>query len=403
MKNNNKINTFSDLIDNDDFIDWILNPTNEKDKYWNSLQTDNPELSEYIKSLRTIIENVELEKKKLSSEEKLSIWNSITNHREREYRKSLFRKRIIQAVSAAAILLLVIGTILFFRQGKQSANIDYHSMISQSNELKQSENIALILDNEKQVEINSNNAEVVYNNNGDIIINSEPVKEQKETTKSSINQLIVPYGKTTSLTLSDGSRIWINSGSKLIYPSVFTEDKREIYIQGEAYLEVAKDNKPFIVKSKHLDVKVLGTQFNISAYKDDETQSVVLVSGSVSVDNNLLKDTHKIKPNQMYSFGVKTEKADILNVDPNIYTSWKSGFLIIRNEKLEVVLNKLQRFYNLSFAYDSNQMKDIKVGGKLDLKDNIEDVLRIISITAPIEYEINDKTIKIKASDTTKK
>jgi ferric-dicitrate binding protein FerR (iron transport regulator) len=262
----------------------------------------------------------------------------------------------------------------------------------------QSGDISLILSNNKVVNIQKDSLRVVYDNKGRINVDSEEI-EGVGNGKPSLNQLIVPYGKITFLTLSDGTKIWVNSGTKLIYPTVFDENKREIYLVGEVYLDVTKDEaRPFVIKTNHMDVNVLGTKLNVSTYNDVNAQSVVLVSGAVNIKSKELKGSYKIYPSQMFSYDIASGKADIQKVDADNHVSWIHGYLMLESESLDLVLQKLERYFNISFIYDAKSFNDIRVSGKLDLKGTPENALKYIGITVPISYKKNGEKIKIEST-----
>lgn len=141
-----------------------------------------------------------------------------------------------------------------------------------------------MVSDQKKIELD-NNAQIVYSATGQVQVNSNKLVE--DDIKEEYNQIIVPKGKRSQIVLADNSKIWINSGSKVIYPRAFEGKYREIYVEGEVYLNVTHDtSKPFIVNTSGFEVRVLGTSFNISAYKNQEKAAVVLVEGSVNVKTN---------------------------------------------------------------------------------------------------------------------
>jgi len=210
-----------------------------------------------------------------------------------------------------------------------------------------------------------------------------------------MNHLIVPYGKMSHITLSDGTKIWINSGSQIIYPSVFTGSKRELFVEGEIYLEVAKnENKPFVVKTGIMDVTVLGTGFNVCSYKEESEQSILLVSGAISVKNNVLKETRQLKPSQLYNYSKATQKSTMQQVEIYDFICWKYGFLQFSHKELSTVLKRIQKHYNIEIAYDPQELEGIRVSGKLDLKEDIHEVMRLTALASNIQYkEIDNKIV----------
>lgn len=391
MKQDLDSNTYLELIDDQQFIEWVLFPTDSLEEYWKQRLIDDPELKKEIQSLRLIVQNLRTEKVCLSEESKSRIRNNLQRSQMmgRRRKKNLF---LSMAGSAAAILLIVGGFLLLQQNLKATAEIAYQSILAKDKNGRQSDHVALIWGRHGYVEIDHANVDIVCSETGEIRIDSEIIEK---SSKSHENLLVVPYGKTSSVTLSDGSRVWVNAGSRLIFPSVFEGDKREIYVEGEVYLDVVQKDQPFLVKAEKFDTRVLGTQFNISTYPDDEEHSIVLVQGSVAAGNKLSNHTHKIYPNQKYTYRVKEESTNIRQVDVERYVSWKSGFWTLKSEQVMKVLRKLERHYNVTFMYDEDELSDVRISGKLNMKNNIADILEAISITTPMRYEIIDKSVKL--------
>lgn len=212
--------------------------------------------------------------------------------------------------------------------------------------------------------------------------------------KAVMNKLVVPYGKRSQLILSDGSKVWVNSGSVLEFPSAFTGHTRTVNLTGEMFIEVAKDHKrPFYVHTPDLQVKVYGTRFNISAYPDDKAQSVVLVSGNVGVKSVNDAETY-LQPSEMLLYnGKRMEKK---KVDTARYTSWKDGYIIMEQTPISDVLKIIERYYNLSFEIrDHVDLASRTCDGKLYLSDNLDNVMKTISILSSIQYTRDGRTIYI--------
>jgi len=193
------------------------------------------------------------------------------------------RKKLIIRFSSAAVFFILIGVGTLFQMNKEPG-IRTYAMDNQFGPV--TENTRLILSGEKEIQINSTESKIEYNVNGNNIEidTNHKIKQDAEGDEVVLNTVIVPYGKRTLITLSDNSKIWINSGSKLIYPAKFASDKREVYLDGEAIFEVSHNkNHPFYVVTRDMEVKVLGTVFNLSAYLDDNTTNTTLESGSVEL------------------------------------------------------------------------------------------------------------------------
>jgi ferric-dicitrate binding protein FerR (iron transport regulator) len=247
--------------------------------------------------------------------------------------------------------------------------------------------------------------------------------------KETVNQISVPLGSRSMVVLPDGSQVWLNSGSKLFYPSGFWDKSRKVTLEGEGFFDVKNDlNSPFIVSAGGLKIKVLGTSFNVKSYPDEKTVETILVKGIVEV--NTLNETGLLSPiilapNQKLTYtksegsmnlvtiekGIKQEKSkdlkveipDIFNfkiatrINPEIFTSWKDGKLIIDGETLESLIPKLERFYNVRISLQDESLKTLKYSGVLE-EITIEEVLRAIQSTSPIRFEINKNQVVLKMS-----
>lgn len=247
--------------------------------------------------------------------------------------------------------------------------------------------VQLVLSEQKTLLLETQKSTIRYDSTAIQINDAERTIPKKEA--ATFNQLVVPYGKQTTLTLADGTRVWINAGSRLVYPVVFEKQKREIYVEGEIYMEVAHDaQRPFSVHTGKMDVCVLGTKFYISSYGRDRTQEVVLLSGSVSVAPTGHSDREiRIVPGQQAVLGA-SESLEVHEVDAGRYISWIYGYLPFNNDRLSNILERLTRYYNCRIEC-TPEAAALTLSGKLDLKDDPAEVLKILSLTAPIRLQIN--------------
>lgn len=347
--------------------------------------------------MKNLFKNIKFQEPKLTSEKKKQIWDNIAKNTILKCTKKKSIKRTLFAISAVASVFAVIAINIHFYSSQNSENtIDYASYVSEINDADMTKgDVTLILSDKKQVSVSTDSTEVVYDSTGKIKVNSQELYTDEKDNES-MNQLVVPYGKTSFLTLSDGTKVWVNSGTKLVYPSVFNKNKRELYVQGEAYFDVAKnENQPFIIKTNQLDVTVKGTQLNISAYGNDSDQKVVLVSGKVIVSNKYTKSSYDMVPNQLLSYSVASGEVDIKKVNVNEYITWKLGYLFLNSESLDNVINKINRHFNVNSQFNKNDLAQIRISGKLDMRVGLEEVLKYISTTAPINYSIEEDNVTI--------
>lgn len=394
------------LLDDDLFIQWVLHPTEQLSRHWKTRMSEDEELRRSAETLKDILKNIRVKEPELSAKDKEMVWARIQLQINEADRGKANRKRtqLIWAASIAASILLIIGGYWIFKGAGYIENIDYSQYALNDDDLMKGGNINLILSDNKRIDIDKDSAVIAYDATGAINIDSEKIEEaiivNKKEKAPEMNRLIVPYGKTTSLILSDGTKVWVNSGSTLVYPVVFDKNRREIFLTGEALLDVAKNDKvPFVVKTKGVELNVLGTVFNVSAYDDDDAQSIVLVSGAVEVKSNNLQGNYTMKPNQRFSYLKDSNEVSIQEVDVANYTSWIHGYLLTQSEGLDNVLQKVARHFNQNLIFDRKNFKNESFSGKLDLKVPIETVLNYIQISTPILYTVTDNDIYIKLSN----
>ena len=212
-----------------------------------------------------------------------------------------------------------------------------------------------------------------------------------------MNRIIIPYGKRSDITLADGTHIWLNSGSQLSYPSEFKSDSREVFLSGEAFFDVQSNpDKPFYVVTQNIRIKVLGTRFNVSSYNEDNTTQTVLVEGKVVAGTNkLFAKTIDLVPGERMIYDKSNENLSKDRVDVRLFASWVSGYLIFENEPITEVYKKLERYYNQQIAIEGS-LEQITFSGKLDLKDNIKDVLENMSFASSVNVLENNGSFTIK-------
>ncbi|MBP1612979.1 MAG: sigma factor regulatory protein, FecR/PupR family [Bacteroidetes bacterium] len=361
------------------FIGWRLSPNSASNKFWSDFQKEHPEMKLEINRAIEILQSVRLNRTSLSpEEEKMEVGKlkkRITD------RKRQLTTRYILYVAAAACLFCAV----FMLQNVSISENKIDAAVAQA-----SKDIQLISDD--HITILPQNAIIECKADGTILIESSDKKSSSVKSALKMNRLIVPKGKRSSLLMPDGTKIWIASGSELEFPTMFANNKRQIRLSGEAYLEVAKDRtKPFTVNGDDFSVEVLGTKFNISAYRGNAFKQVVLLEGSVKV-NSGSKRSLTLSPNQMATITENDITAS--EVDAYDYISWKDGILTLSSYPLNQVLHYLERYYDVEIK-SSPETDVLKCNGKLILTDNIENVLDCIQSTMPIKIEKENNQIKI--------
>lgn len=231
------------------------------------------------------------------------------------------------------------------------------------------------------------NSKLTYNKNS----------QHSDSSKLHWHKLFVPVGGEYQLQLSDGSRVWLNSDSKLRYPDQFVGKNRVVYLSGEAYFEVSKDTeRRFIVKTNSLDVKVYGTEFNLMAYDDDEQVQATLSEGSVlvNVTNSFGKELqYQLAPNMQCSYSKSKNECRVLDVDARKYSGWKDGKLQFDNESLDGIARKLERWYNVKFFFQNEKVKTIRYTGELKKFADFKLILNFLEIGTDVKFVVKNKVI----------
>jgi len=311
--------------------------------------------------------------------------------------KAYKKRRLIIGISSAAVFLMLIGISAVFTSGRKS---EIKTFAENSKLSLPTGNTRLILSGE-EIEINSDESKIKYEGNGNQIhINSsDSIKQEVNDDEIVYNTVIVPYGKRTQITLADNSSIWLNSGSKLIYPARFAANKREVYLEGEAIFEVSHNRQqPFHVITRDVEVKVLGTVFDVCAYRDDATTSTVLEKGSVELKytrNSIISQAKlTMIPGTMAVYSPQEQTMEQSEVNTRLYTSWREGYLVLERQTLGEILKKVSRYYNVSIELNDQSLKDETFTGNLDLRNSAVQVLETIGeiISAKIEQN-NDKIL----------
>jgi len=243
------------------------------------------------------------------------------------------------------------------------------------------------------------------------------------------NEITVPYGSRIRITLADSSEVWLNSGSRLSYPDRFAKRNREVFLEGEAFFDIRKNpRQPFYVKTSDIDIKVLGTRFNVKSYPEEDIIETTLVSGQLMIETQRT-DVAGIKkailnPNQKAYYSKKVRRlklerkeymqdqkpvtaitSKLVNIKDmerinqvSIETSWKDNRLIFRDEPLRSLAKKLERWYNVEITIKDSELGDYKFTGSIE-NETIENAMKALSAAASLDYSIDRKKIEITRKD----
>lgn len=208
--------------------------------------------------------------------------------------------------------------------------------------------------------------------------------------KTNYVEIFSPLAARTRFELPDGTIGWLNSGSTLKFPVRFKGKQREVVLSGEGFFKVMKDpEKPFIVKTSNMDIKALGTSFNVLAYPDDETCEITLESGKViiekTMENGKSSKLVELQPNHQVVISKKTYKSVVREVSPSKYTSWKEGKLVFRNDPMNLVVKKIGRWYNVNINLQDKDLESYRFRATFE-DETFTEVMKLLKLTSPIDY-----------------
>lgn len=350
----------------------------------------------------------------LSEEEKNLIYNNISELKQIKVVQSLEIEKPVRQmfkslyqVGVAASILIMLSVGLYFYTNRtivhRIANVEPMPVLEQTiiapggdkAVLTLSDGSKIILQDAKTgVLANQAGVSVQKTSSGELLysfakINTPDV--EKLSQKIIYNKIETPKGGKYQINLPDGSKVWLNSSSTLRYPALFSGNTREVELNGEAFFDVAKDkNKPFRVITKEQIVEVLGTQFNINSYSDEENSKTTLIEGSVKI---IYKDeVVLLSPGQQ--FQPNTRSAKVQEADTEEVIAWKNGYFLFKNEDIQSIMRKLSRWYNVEVSY-SGEIPSVGFGGNISRSKDISEVLNVLQLTNAVHFKVEERRITV--------
>lgn len=301
------------------------------------------------------------------------------------------------AVVSAAACIFVAGCLLVFQWGgdEQKAT-EISANVIQARGMK----AILVKGNGEELTLDERTLRVSEDNGAVLAADSsglqyEVVDSLTEDTMV-FNTLTVPRGGVYQLTLSDGTKVWLNSDSRLVYPVAFSGDTREVSLSGEAYFDVQKNaEKPFVVTTALGKVRVLGTQFNVKVYPDEASVITTLVSGRVSFGNEMVEET-KLSPGYQLVFDKGGRKVDVKKVNVQHFVSWRDNQMSFQGESLESIMRMLARWYDVNVVFEDEELKQLEFSGNLDKYEDIGKFLKLFELGADVQFEIKNNVIQVR-------
>lgn len=373
-----------------------------KKNYWTSL------LDKYLSGNATAKEktlvgswylDLNKDKKSLSHQELeeefhlgLQNINKAINRRQR-----LFYVRIS---TAAAAILLIAGSLFFHYRAAEKPLEKKVAQLAKPEDFKSK--VMLTLSNGQQISLNELQLGSTITEEGTVLSKSSTAElsylSAQTENINAYNAIQTPIGLSFRVNLPDGSRVWINSMSKLKYPLHFNNEERIVELEGEAYFEIAKNNKadgsrkPFKVISKNQTVEVLGTHFNVRAYEDERLDKTTLLEGAVRV--HAQNQAKMLRPGEQATYVIPRNTISISEVNPEYAVAWKEGYFSFNDVNVVTMMNELKRWYDIEVVYQS-QSTDKKISGTFSRTKNISELLLAVEDLGDYKFKIEGRRIVV--------
>lgn len=383
-----------DFTQDTKFINWVTDGTGDKE--WEDFIEQNPELSKDIRLASKIVAALRYKKSDLDVGDINEVYKNIeVFYKLHHQSKRKIGLRKLMQYAAVLVLVLAVGAaipIIYYTRSQ----VQFSETPISLTEVRDSR---LITSGGKEILLKGTKSDLSVNNSGEQVKIDRDSIVDLDSKAGQMAELIVPYGKRSNIQLSDGTKVWLNAGSKLVFPQKFSGKNRKVFLKGEGYFEVAKNKDlPFIVSTNKIDIRVHGTKFNVNNFDTEKDIEVVLVEGEVGLkENNLMNlfsNEIKLIPNQKAVYDKLSNKTEVeSNVDASYYISWTNGLLEFNKESILFVFERLSRYYNVRFVTDDRVELYRNISGKIDLKESLETVMKVISDAAPISFRISENQV----------
>jgi ferric-dicitrate binding protein FerR (iron transport regulator) len=337
-----KQDIFEELISDTQFASWARGEDLTNEEYWNSWETNHPlNIVEFQEAIR-IVNSLRFNRLDINPNAIRYLWSKTSDKIHQEKQFGRFHQFLLFATRVAAVLLIplmMVSAWLYYNQ--------YNLTQKYSNLLQ-----------DKQ--------------------------DQKVT-------VVAPIGARILVDLPDGSKAWLNSGSEISYPIIFNTSERRVNLVGEAYFKVQKSETPFYVSSLGPEIKVYGTEFNVNSYYDEEMVTIALADGKISLDMNGKEEF--LLPGQVAFFDKKSNSASTENSEVNVYSGWREGKYVFMDTSLSSILRILQRQHNVKIQLLNPELGNYRYKVSIN-NESLEQILNLLSISAPIKYNYKHKALK---------
>ena len=312
---------------------------------------------------------------------------------------SLKKKRNLTpyyGVAASIAVLLIVTLFFFIREDKQIVS---EKLVTSEIKPIQSKAI-LVLSTGEQIQLTKSTQKIQEQDGSVLKIDSVMGVQYdslstKRAEKPIYNKIVVPRGGEYFVTLSEGTKVWLDADSELEYPVFFSGDFREVKLKGNAYFCVTKKNdKPFVVRAGEFSLKVYGTEFNVNAY-DLQNIETVLVNGSIGFKANESTPERMMEPNELAVSDSRTGLSEIHQVDIYPYIAWKNQNIVFVNERLESIMEKMARWYDVTVFFQDESLKELRFDCNMRRYTDIRDLFFFLEKTSNARFALNGRTVVI--------
>ena len=376
-------------------IEWVVLYSKEE-----LTSADADELENWLREDQRHVEIFREYLKKYHRGRQLAFWDTVDTGKawckiEKKIKRSGGKiRRITRYYPYAAMFVLFLSVSIYWYAKQNTASSKEEIMAI----LPGSSKAILQLSDGKQVDLSRDSLFRLKEVNGAVIEKDSAgkiryvVNDKEVGEKIFANTILVPRGGEYFLQLSDGTKVWLNSESKLVYPVIFAQGERSVQLEGEGYFEVAKDeDRPFLIQCRSSQIRVLGTHFNVSAYGQQEYVVTTLVEGSVRISNG--RDSLVLRPGEQAVSDAM--KIDVKEVDVRTYVAWKSGVFEFEKMELQQITSQLEGWYDVEFIYSDPSLRHIMFTGAANRHRDMSVILRMIEKLSKVQFIKQDKVITI--------
>jgi ferric-dicitrate binding protein FerR (iron transport regulator) len=330
------------------------------------------------------------------------IWHRLSENLESEQSGRYLYSKTFWASAAAAILIICSASLFFMKTSKKPGETLPPETVARQVITPGGNKAYLTMANGARIALNDtkngdleaqSGIKITKSSNGILVYQVQKTKTNQTDTATKFNTIETPRGGQYQVVLDDGTKVWLNAMSSLRFPVTFNGKQRKVELSGEGYFEVAKDkSKPFLVVSNGSIVRVLGTHFNVNAYRDNAEMTATLLEGSVEMIRN--KSNALLVPGQQGKIEANNDQISVSNADLEEVMGWKNGLFIFHKENIVDVMRKVSRWYDVDVEYSGN-VKNKVFGGSISRYKDITELLDNLALTQAIHYKIEGRRVTI--------